>query len=400
MEKVQDKLGIAKLLIASCFFCLIQCQEKKQELTYKNVKNNTMQKIEISSILEGQLKKGAAEEYGSFSDYSEKDLIALIELEDSILHSNGYKNITNDQFAAKIEQIFGRRIDFTSSSNFLKIDTYNKCDKELSFVPLSAEYQNIYVSKNNKLISYFYPLPLLIDYQKNYPDLKKIEDIPIEVETNEGRLKVTQWKDIPNLKEQQKKNNQILVARNMYLFNDNKAYITWLVTQDPSFVKTLVKQFGFTKEPKFNDLVMSEYLNNYETSSAIGDIIFVKNCKGELEIRVELLNYIKEHTKSDENRLLNALENFGYALKDNNSFTTDEKYKILAYIGNTVDPFYLNFAGVNSGRAVWNAESVLYNSIVKDRNIISVFQKNNYYGLHDLKDSLIRVQGIMEHSSE
>ncbi|MGH1518302.1 hypothetical protein [Chryseobacterium sp. JK1] len=359
-----------------------------------------MQKTEIRSILEEQLKKGAAEEYGSFSNYSEKDLNALIELEDSILQSNGYKNITNDQFTAKVEQIFGRKIDYTTSSNFLKVDTYNKCDKELSYVPLSAEYQNIYISKKNKLLSYFYPLPLLIDYQKNYPDLKKIEDNPIEVETDGSKIKVARWKDIPNVKEQQKKNVQIVVARNMYLFNDNKTYVTWLVTQDPAFVKTLVKQFGYTKEPKFNDLTMNDYLTNYQTSSDIGDIIFTKNCKGELEIRTELLKYIKDHTKSDENRLLTALENFGYALKDNHSFTSDEKYKILAYIGNTVDPFYLDFAGINSGNAVWNAESVLYNSVVKDKNIISVFQKNNYYGLPDLKDSLMRVQGIIEHDSE
>ncbi|UMQ43629.1 hypothetical protein MKS83_07975 [Chryseobacterium sp. Y16C] len=400
MGKVQGKLIVTKILIASSFFCLLQCQEKKQESRNLSTKNNTMHKTEISSILEEQLKKGAAEEYGSFSNYSEKDLNALIELEDSILQSNGYKNITNDQFAAKIEQIFGRKIDYTTSNNFLKVDTYNKCDKELSFVPLSAEYQNIYISKKYKLLSYFYPLPLLIDYQKSYPGLRKIEEVPIEVETNEGRLKVNRWKDIPNLKEQQKKNTQIVVARNMYLFNDNKTYVTWLVTQDPTFVKTLVKQFGYTKESKFNDLTMNDYLNNYQTSSDIGDVIFTKNCNGKLEIRTELLKYIKEHTKSDENRLLTALENFGYALKDNNSFTPDEKYKILAYIGNTVDPFYLNFAGVNSGNAVWNAESVLYNSIVKDRNIISVFQKNNYYDLPDLKDSLMRIQGIIEHSSE
>ncbi len=400
MVKVQGKLIMTKILIASSFFCLLQCQEKKQESTNLSTKNNMMQKTEISSVLEEQLKKGAAEEYGSFSQYSEKDLNALIELEDSILQSNGYKNVSNDQFTAKVEEIFGRKIDYRTSSNFLKVDTYNKCDKELAFVPLSAEYQNIYISKKYKLLSYFYPLPLLIDYQKSYPELKKIEDAPIEVETNEGKLKVARWKDIPNLKEQQKKNTQIVVARNMYLFNNNKTYVTWLVTQDPSFVKTLVKQFGYTKEPKFNDLTMNDYLNNYQTSSDIGDVIFVKNCNGILEIRTDLLKYIKEHTKSDENRLLTGLENFGYALKDNNNFTADEKYKILAYIGDTVDPFYLNFAGINSGNAVWNAESVLYNSVVKNKNIISVFQKNNYYGLSDLKESLTRIQGIIEHSSE
>jgi len=47
----------------------------------------------------------------------------------------------------------------------------------------------------------------------------------------------------------------------------------------------LVKNFRFTEEPKFNDLVMKDYLKMNQTSSDIGDIIFVKNCKGELEIR-------------------------------------------------------------------------------------------------------------------
>ncbi|MCJ8153614.1 hypothetical protein MKJ01_07535 [Chryseobacterium sp. SSA4.19] len=400
MAKVQDKFIITKILIISCFFCLIQCQEKRHEVINQHLKTNNMQKIEISSVLAEQLKKGAAEEYGSFSNYSEKDLNSLIEIEDSLLQSNGYKSPDNNQFATKVEQIFGRKIDYSSATNFLKLDTSDKCDKEINFVPLSSEHQNLYISKKNKFLSYFYPIPLIIDYQKQYPELKNIEDSPIDIETNDGPNTIKRWKDIPNLKEQQKKNTQTLVARNMYLFNDNKTYTTWLVIQDPIFVKLLVKQYGYTKEPKFTTLAMNDYLEKYQTSTDIGDIIFVKDCQGELQIRTELLQYIKDHTKSDENRLLTALENFGYALKDNTNFNKDEKYKILAYIGNIVDPFYLDFAGINSGNTVWNAESILYNSIIRDKNIISVYQKNNYYGLSDLKESLARIQGIIEHDSQ
>lgn len=400
MAKVQGKLIITKILIVSCFFGLIRCQEKKENTANRSPKIKTMQKIEISSVLAEQIKKGAAEEYGSFSNYSEKDLNALIDIEDSILQSNGYKNLSSSQFAMKVEQIFGRKIDYNSNTDFLKLDIYNKCDKELVFLPFSSENQNLYISKKNKLISYFYPIPLIIDYQKLYPDMSRLENTSIDIETNDGPHKVTLWKDIPNLKEQQKKNARMLVSRNMYLFNDNKTYITWLVTQDPIFIKILVKEFGYTKEPKFTHLAMTDYLEKYQTSTDIGDIIFVKNCQGELQIRTELLQYIKDHTKSDENRLLTALENFGYALKDNTTFDKDEKYKIMAYIGNTVDPFYLNFAGTNSGNAVWNAESVLYNSVISDKNIISVCQKNNYYGLSDLRESLLRIQGIIEHDSQ
>lgn len=352
---------------------------------------------DVNTILKKQLEYGKPS-FDNPYQYSEKDLEVTIPIVNQLLLDNGYKAISNEQFNAKIKHLFNWIIDQKSASKFLYVDFIDKCDKVLNYIPNDAENNGLFVVKNQNFIMDLYPLPMIIDYQKMYYEASLEENaIPKNYrDANGNEVKKYLWKDVSNLKEQRKINIQRIVARNMYLFNNNKTYVTWLVTQDPSFVKTLVKQFGYTKEPKFNDLVMNDYLNNYQTSSDIGNVIFTKNCNGKLDIRAELLEYIKEHTKSDENRLLTALENFGYALKDNNTFNAEEKYKILAYIGNTVDPFYLNFAGVNS----WNAESVLYNSIVKDRNIISIFQKNNYYGLPDLKDSVMRVQGIIEHSSE
>ncbi len=356
---------------------------------------------DVNTILKKQLEYGKPS-FDNPYQYSEKDLEVTVPIVNQLLLDNGYKAIGNEQFNAKIKHLFNRIIDQKSASKFLYVNFIDKCDKVLNYVPNDAENNGLFVVKNQNFIMDLYPLPMIIDYQKMYYEASLEENvIPKNYRDADGNeVKKYLWKDVSNLKEQRKINIQRIVARNMYLFNNNKTYVNWLVTQDPFFIKMLVTKFGYTQESKFNDLAMNDYLNNYQTSSDIGEAIFVKNCKGALEIRTELLKYIKEHTRSDENRLLTALENFGYALKDNNSFTTDEKYKILAYIGNTVDPFYLNFAGINSGNAVWNAESVLYNSIVKDKNIISVFQKNNYYGLSDLKESLTRVQGMIEHSSE
>ncbi|WP_454047059.1 hypothetical protein [Chryseobacterium sp. Marseille-Q8038] len=322
---------------------------------------------------------------------------------DELLKSNGFSTLGTDEFNEKIKNIFERIIDPNSQSNFLYINFFDKCDKQfVMYHNNGIDYEGLFVDKQRKIFTDFYYIPELIEYKKIYPKLNGIEnfDVTRKSSINDSDIKIPHWRDIASLNEIRKKNVQTIVARNMYMFNDNKSYVDWLISNDVRFVKLMVKTFGYTKEPKFNDLTMNDYLNNFQNSSDIGDIIFVKNCKGELEIRVDLLKYIKEHTKSDENRLLNALENFGYALKDNTKFTSEEKYKILAYIGNTVDPFYLNFAGVNSGNAIWNAESVLYNSIVKDKNIISVFQKNKYYGLSDLKESLSRVQAIIDHETE
>ena len=368
--------------------------------------NTANSESSFMSILKSQLAAGVSGEKNE-TDYPTykftlKDLEAIESIISKELKDNGYKKPSIEEFINRVNTVFKRIIDPKSESRYLHINFEDKCSKGFKLFKNSNSIDvnpySTYVFKNGRFISDLYSIPEVLDYTKN-PELFHFEK---DAENNNHikDVKIYYWKDLPDLKEIRKRNIKTIVARNMYLFNDNRIYVTWLVTQDPTFVKTLVKQFGYTKEPKFNDLTMNDYLNNYQTSSDIGDAIFTKNCNGKLEIRTELLKYIKEHTKSDENRLLTALENFGYALKDNNSFMPDEKYKILAYIGNTVDPFYLNFAGVNSGNAVWNAESVLYNSIVKDRNIISVFQKNNYYGLPDLKDSLMRVQGIIEHSSE
>lgn len=402
MMKILNVLIIIMLFIS----CNNKGQEKKDLHSISDMKN--MNDNLIEQVLIKQLKQGSTytidEAGGGLPkiQFETQELEATAKIASELLRSKGYVYLSNGDFNQKIKTIFGRIINPNSHSNFLYVNFFDKCDREqVMYHNNGIDYEGLFIDKQTKIITDFYYIPELIDYQKDYIQLNDIEKVKITRKSSIDNLDIIipHWKDISNLKEIREKNIKTILARNLYLFNDNKSYVNWLVDNDQRFIKLLVKNFGYTQEPKFNALTMSDYLNNGQ-SSDIGDIIFVKNCKGDLEIRTELLKYIKEHTKSDENRLLNALENFGYALKDNTNFTSDEKYKILAYIGNTVDPFYLNFAGVNSGNAVWNAESVLYNSIVKDRNIISVFQKNNYYGLPDLKDSLIRVQGIIDHESE
>ncbi|MFZ4929800.1 hypothetical protein [Chryseobacterium sp. Mn2064] len=357
-------------------------------------------------VLKSQLSAGVSGEknetdYATYT-FSLRDLEATESIISKELEGNGYQKPSREEFISKVNTVFKRIIDPKSDSKYLHLNFEDKCSRDFQFFKNSnttdVDPYSTYIFKNGLFISDLYSIPEVFDYTKNaemsqYEKEAKYNRAPADIN-------LYYWKDIANLKNIRKQNIKTIVARNSYLFNNNKSYVEWMVENDKRFVKSIVKIFGYTKESKFNDLTMNDYLADYQTSSDIGDIIFTKNCKGELEIRTELLKYIKDHTKSDENRLLTALENFGYALKDNSSFTSDEKYKILAYIGNTVDPFYLDFAGINSGNAVWNAESVLYNSVVKDRNIVSVFQKNNYYGLPDLKDSLMRVQAIIEHDSE
>ena len=86
-------------------------------------------------ILISQIESGAAEDYGSFNNYSEKDLNALCYYEIEILKNSGFKEINEKEFSKKIQSLFSRIIDYKSEKLYLKIDVTNICDKNLVFKP-------------------------------------------------------------------------------------------------------------------------------------------------------------------------------------------------------------------------------------------------------------------------
>lgn len=107
---------ILGLLILGCICCEKKNGSKINQIgTVKNeitIKNESFLKILIK-----QIKSGASEEYSSYENYGEKDLNALVIIEDSILKSNGFKAIENIKFNEKIKKIFNRIIDNNSEIN-------------------------------------------------------------------------------------------------------------------------------------------------------------------------------------------------------------------------------------------------------------------------------------------
>jgi predicted chitinase len=195
-----------------------------------------------------------------------------------------------------------------------------------------------------------------------------------------------------------------LIARNKYLFNNSRPDLAYLLHEDTFFLKTLVKSFGYTKEPKINDLVMNEYLElDDHHLPSVGEIIFVKNAEGILEIKEELLKWISDHTSVNDNRMAAALSNYVDALKENKQadrpynnnndsvyvlnpftlFSLAEKRKIVAYAANTYDPLYDKFTRTNS--RIWPAEGILENWLANDYDFIRYVKQQNYFSLPALK---------------
>ena len=143
---------------------------------------------------------------------------------------------------------------------------------------------------------------------------------------------------------------------------------------------------------------MNDYMNmDNNHIVTVGEIIFVKNGEGILEIKEELLKWIADHTHANDNRMLDGLENYAYALFSNSNkdifthdpyhvFSVNEKRKIVAYIANTYIPLYYGLGPANL--AIWPAATILENRLVEDEGLADYLKKNNYFSLPALKHEM------------
>ena len=297
--------------------------------------------------------------------YSERDVnIALPLLAQGLLDS-GFKEIDQKSFENKLNEIFG---DILKSENnkvrirdkFITVFAEKKGSEDLEF---DYTIDNFFIPKEHAFIT---TVPFLGDF--------------IEfVDSSHYTIKAL----------------QNLVALNKYLFNNSQPDLAYLLQEDSLLLKTLVTSFGYTKEPKINDLVMNDYFDmDDERKPAIGNIIFVKNALGVLEIKEELLKWIFRHTAAYNHQLLDALDKYANMLYDNRpndifthqpyeAFTLNEKRKIVAYIAIIYEPLFHKFLGeLNSN---WPDFSVLERIIQKDPGLRDYIRQQHYFSLESLK---------------
>lgn len=379
---------------------LSSCREKSS--TNAAIKTDD---LNIKPILIAQVQAGNDETYGSFEDYGEKDLNALVSIADTILTNNGYKKPDVESFSQRIRDIFGRVIDQHSKSSYLKIDYYaDLCNKQLLFAPYTADNQYLYVAKKERFITNFYAIPLMLDYLAVFPDLAAYEkkDIEIYDEVEKTKTSASQWKDnLKGLSAQRQQNILQLINRNKYLFNEDKNSLAWLMKNDQTFLSSLLTMFGYDREAQINQMVLDSVYNAHTQKNTTGgefiaSLFFVKDCNHKLQIRTGLLKYVEAHTSAKDNRFIYALGDYMYTLYDekdwgifdelqSKKFTALEKAKIVAYIASVENPAiekYKNFESVS----VWNnAGSNLYNISVSHPEVIKLIEKNNYFGLPNMK---------------
>ena len=141
---------------------------------------------------------------------------------------------------------------------------------------------------------------------------------------------------------------------------------------------------------------MKDYLDmNNDQMATVGEIIFIKNGEGVLEIKEELLKWITDHTYANDNRMLIALDLYSAALFENDlseifpdnpskHFSPNEKRKIVAYIGSIYEPLFNRFAPENS--RIWPAASTFENKLANDEGFEAYLKQQNYFSLPALKN--------------
>ncbi|PJJ67636.1 hypothetical protein [Chryseobacterium geocarposphaerae] len=375
-------------------FLAVLLLNKFQSQSPENSENSFM------VILKSQLIAGVSGEKNE-TDYPTykftlKDLEATESIIAKELDDNGYKKPSTEEFINKINMIFKRIIAPKSESKYLQVNFEDKCSKDLKLYKNSNSIDvnpySTYIFKNGRFISDLYSIPEIMDYTKN-PELFRFEK---DAENNNHikDVKIYYWKDIADLKNIRKQNIQRIVARNMYLFNNNKTYIIWLLSHDKNFIKLLVKNFGYDDEPKFNEMIINEYVQSKDKYK-IGELIFAKNCNKELEIHDRILQSLTEiYQKSSNPKDLFGLMDFCSKLLETdeyNNYSEKEKIKMVAYLANTYDLlFKKNHRNQEGWDPRWNILGAYFEddsrSRVKWSQMKEEMQKNNYYNLPNLKE--------------
>jgi len=269
--------------------------------------------------------------------YDKEDLEISIELLDSILKKDGYNLI--DDFDSKVKAVFGN-IKLFDNIYFLKTD--NKCynSNEILYNDSDGFKFNLYFSIDKKLMIGQYAIPELIDYRTKYPEISKIEDtISVTKKDKEGEnIYVTRWRDISDLKEQRKKNIETLVARNKYLFNDEKDSFDWLIKNDAFFMEQLVKRFGYTQDFELLEWVIKKthYDKNYPED--YGSLFWVKNCDGSIKLHSNTFKILQKlYNVKTAYQILEDIKGYINYLGDEEQskkeeLTEEQRIKILANI--------------------------------------------------------------------
>lgn len=312
---------------------------------------------------------------------TDEDINIGAEIIQAGLIDKGYKIPSKEVYKSTVENVFGKSLPLCKNlinhedfSVYL-ISQKNENIDELRKTEYDYTYDHLFLSEKFGIIFYV----SLLD------DLFEVKGANIKI-------------NIP----------EKLVARNKYIFNNDKKQLKWLFENDKVFLFQLIDVFGYEKDDALNEVILNDAYKKYSNkipnqTEKIGSLFFSKNCNGKLQIRKNLLKYVKKNTFSNNNRLIEALTTYMSALyygdKDNVFkedpsiiFTEKEKAEIVANIAAIETPAYNKFKEIDP--SVWDREgTAFYNLTTAFPKIITIIERNQFFGIPEM-------EGIIENLAQ
>lgn len=340
-------------------------QYTKSENLFENIKKHIklQEKIESDEV-----------EYDDPYNLNVEDLKLASSIIYDDLISNGYLEPKAESFNDKIETIFSIS---HSSNKCVSIDQTNGYitvfgnhldgnpgTLEQNKYELYSTTQNIFINTNKKFI-----FPMLL--------LKELININGD---NSFKIKVPRY----------------IIARNMYLFNDSKPQFKWLILNDQSFMESLVKTFGYTKDLDLLKWVIERTKFNKNDPQDYGKLFWTKQCDGSLKLHANTFKILQEiytpditNDMSNENRfLLDYIKGYLEYFADFNNKETVvskvDKVKILANIIYFAEQYKYDKRFV-SGHGD-NSKMMGRLRFFLDHEEVDILQKNNYFNLPKFKE--------------
>jgi len=192
------------------------------------------------------------------------------------LKRQNYKFPSQKEFEGKIYQIFGLKLN--PNSNIVSCiyihDKYrDECfENQIVIDWLTAD--SMVISKNKRfIVANLYRFPEIVNYQKKYPHILKMEKKlkkfePCELGDKQP-IKINRWKDIYKNGKIVQKNLDNFLHLNNYIFNDDKSKIPQVFNDNDVFFASLVSKYGYTKDKDLLDWYNKEFKTKIEVGEKL-----------------------------------------------------------------------------------------------------------------------------------
>ncbi len=226
-------------------------------------------------IIGSDTHEECAEESSGYSIEKEEMFLHEVFLYQELKKQN-FKFPSQKEFESKIYQILGKKFKTNTlmCHESEPLEFSHGCKEEpLSYGGGFANMSFVFF-KDKKFMTLVYRFPEIVNYQKKYPYLLKMEKRLKKFHqcNPSDKIEITRWKDVYQNGKIVQKNFDNFVNLNNYLFNNDKSKIPQVFNDNSAFFSSLVRHYGYTKDKDLLNWYNKEFKKNIKIGEKLEEI--------------------------------------------------------------------------------------------------------------------------------